>query len=141
MTRRLVPQDRIDELSDSSVPFDFDVHAMIRCDDAPALETKLHKHFVLAQMNKVNHRKEFFRVDLKHIRGEIEKLGITPQWTMTSEASEYRESFAIEQAIKKNPAMRDAWVKRQFQLELLDQELEDAVKETTAENQPAPMKT
>jgi hypothetical protein len=57
---------------------------------------------------------------------------------MISEASEYRESLAIEEAIKKNPAMRDAWVKRQFQLELLDQELEEAVKGTTAEVQPMP---
>src|SRR5437868_1312032 len=74
MTRRLIPQDRIDELGDSSVPFEFDVHAFIRCEDAPALEAKLHKHFVLAQINKVNHRKEFFRVDLKHIREEIGTL-------------------------------------------------------------------
>jgi hypothetical protein len=139
MTRRLVPQDRIDELSDSSVPFDFDVHAMLRCDDAPALEAKLHNHFVMAQMNKVNHRKEFFRVDLKHIREEIEKLGIVPQWTMTSEAADYRQTLAIEEAIKKNPAMREAWVKRQFQLELLDQELEGAVKETVGELQPVPL--
>ncbi len=139
MTRRLVPQDRIDELGDSSVPFDFDVHAMIRCDDAPALEAKLHKHFVMSQMNKVNHRREFFRVDLKHIREEIETLGITPQWTMTAEATEYRESLAIEEAIKKNPARRDAWVKRQFHLELLDQELEEAVKETVGEIQPVPL--
>ncbi len=137
MTRRLVPQDRIDELSDSSVPFDFDVHAMIRCDNAPALEAQLHNHFVLAQMNKVNHRKEFFRVDLKHIRDEIEKLGIVSQWTMTSDAADHRQSLAIEQAIKENPAMRDAWIKRQFQLEFLDQEIEEATNELVGEAEPA----
>ena len=109
---------------------------MIRCEDAPALETKLHKHFVMAQMNKVNHRREFFRVDLKHIREEIEKLGLIPQWTMTSEAAQYRESVAIEEAIKKNPAMREAWAKRQFHLERLDQELEEAVKENAGEIAP-----
>ena len=81
LTRRLEPQDRVDELGDSSVPFRFDVHAMIYSEDAPALESKLHKHFVMMQLNKINHRKEFFRVDLNHIREEIETLGITPKWT------------------------------------------------------------
>jgi hypothetical protein len=122
LTRRLEPQDRVDELGDSSVPFRFDVHAMIYSEDAPALESKLHKHFVMMQLNKINHRKEFFRVDLKHIREEIETLGITPKWTMTAAAAEYRETQAIEKKIKDNPAMRDAWVKRQLQMELLDRD-------------------
>lgn len=120
LTRRLEPQDRVDELGDSSVPFRFDVHAMIYSEDAPALESKLHKHFVMMQINKINHRKEFFRVDLKHIREEIETLGITPKWTMTAAAVEHRETQAIEKKIKDNPAMRDAWVKRQLQMGLLD---------------------
>jgi hypothetical protein len=132
MTRRLVPQDRIDELGDSSVPFEFDVHAFIRCDDAPALEHKLHNHFVMGQVNKVNHRKEFFRVDLKHIREEIEKMGISAQWTMTSQSAEYRETLAIEEAIKKNPALRDSWVKRQLQLETLDEQLDEIVPEAAS---------
>jgi hypothetical protein len=122
LTRRLEPQDRIDELGDSSVPFRFDVHAMIYSEDAPALESQLHKHFVMMQLNKVNHRKEFFRVDLKHIREEIETLGIIPKWTMTAAAAEYHETQAIEKKIKDNPAMRDAWVKRQLQMELLDRD-------------------
>ena len=129
LTRRLEPLDRIYELGDSSVPFDFDVHAMIFSEDAPALEAKLHKHFVLSQINKVNHRKEFFRVDMKHVREELEKLGLESKWTMTAEAAEYRESLAIDEIIKKNPAARDAWVKRQFQLELVDQEIEGVIKE------------
>jgi hypothetical protein len=54
------------------VPFEFDVHAMIFSEDAPALESRLHKRCVLAQMNKMNHRKEFFRISLKEIREEIE---------------------------------------------------------------------
>jgi hypothetical protein len=120
LTRRLEPLDRVRELGDSSVPFDFDVHAMMFAEDAPALETQLHKHFVLSQMNKVDHRKEFFRVDLKHIREEVEKLGIVPKWTLTAAAREYRETLAIEKAIKNDPAKREAWMKRQLELEPVD---------------------
>jgi hypothetical protein len=72
------------------------------------------------QMNKVNYRKEFFRVDLKHIREEIEKLGLAAKWTMMAESREYRETLAIERAIKDNPAQRDAWINRQLQLETSD---------------------
>jgi hypothetical protein len=135
LTRRLEPLERISELGDSSVPFEFDVHALIFSEDAPALERKLHKHFAMAQVNKVNFRKEFFRVDLNYIREEINKLGITPKWTMIAEAAEYRESLAIEDAIKKDPVLRDSWLKRQFQLELLNEELEENSKEQ-AEQSP-----
>jgi hypothetical protein len=68
MTRRLDPEDRIWELSDASVPFPFDVHMMIWTDDAPALESKLHDHFQDRRINKVNPRKEFFRLDLEQVR-------------------------------------------------------------------------
>ena len=118
LTRRLIPQDRIDELGDSSVPFEFDIHALIFSEDAPALETQLHKHFVLNQVNKVNHRKEFFRVDLAHIRKEIEQLGLTTTWTMAAAAEDYRDTLAIEAKIKDNPELRRAWIKRQLELEL-----------------------
>lgn len=118
LTRRLIPKDRIDELGDSSVPFEFDIHALIFSEDAPALETQLHKHFVLNQVNKVNHRKEFFRVDLAHIRKEIEQLGLTTTWTMAAAAEDYRDTLAIEAKIKDNPELRRAWIKRQLELEL-----------------------
>src|SRR5699024_8520882 len=62
MTRRLEPMDRIAELSSASVPFPFDVHAMIFSDDAPALETILHQHFDAQRVNRINPRKEFFRI-------------------------------------------------------------------------------
>ena len=71
MTRRLEPMDRIAELSSASVPFPFDVHALIFSDDAPGLETILHQHFSNERVNKVNPRKEFFCVDL----AEIKKIG------------------------------------------------------------------
>lgn len=61
MTRRLEPMDRIAELSSASVPFPFDVHAMIFSEDAPGLEAVLHQHFEQSRVNKVNPRKEFFQ--------------------------------------------------------------------------------
>jgi hypothetical protein len=114
LTRRLDPMDRIWELGDASVPFDFDVHAMMLSDDAPALETKLHRHFILAQVNKVNRRKEFFRMTLADIRGEIESLGLNVQWTMAAAAAEYRETVAIEKSISTNDAAREAWIAEQL---------------------------
>ncbi len=120
LTRRLEPMERIKELGDSSVPFEFDVHAMIFSNDAPALERQLHKHFVISQLNKVNHRKEFFRVELSQIRREIEDLGLSTKWTMTSEAREYRESLVIEQAINGDTNKREAWLSRQLELDPVD---------------------
>lgn len=117
LTRRLEPLDRIRELGDASVPFEFDVHAMILSENAPALEHSLHRHFLASQMNKVNPRKEFFRVSLATIREEIEKLGIQASWTMTSAAAEYRQSQAIEKAIRENPASYEAWVNKQLELD------------------------
>jgi hypothetical protein len=88
----------------------------------PLLETQLHKHFVLLQMNKVNYRKEFFRVDIAHIREETEKLGLNVKWTMTAEAREYHESLATEKAMSENPAIREDWIKRQLRLEITNDE-------------------
>ncbi len=118
LTRRWDPLDRVRELGDASVPFGFDVHAMILAEDAPKLEKDLHRHFVLMQMNKINRRREFFRVPLKEIRCAMEKLGITGvKWTMIAEAKEYRETLATEKAIKDDPKAREDWVNRQFALE------------------------
>ena len=61
-------------------------------------------------------------MDLKYIREETAKLGIATKWTMTAAAAEYRETQAIEMKIKDNPALRNAWVKRQLQMELLDRD-------------------
>jgi hypothetical protein len=110
------------------VPFDFDIHALILSDDAPALENQLHKHFMLRQANKVNQRREFFRVSLHEIREEIEKLGVTTgvHWTMTAEAKQYRESVAIEKAINENPVEREAWIRRQRKLGTLASHISQA---------------
>ncbi|UCT07320.1 DUF4041 domain-containing protein [Enterobacter mori] len=96
MTRRLEPLDRVRELGDASVPFSFDVHAMIYSDDAPSLENHLHKVFNDKQVNKVNSRKEFFNVGIKDIKSTIKEMSIDAHWTMFAEAKEYRESLAIE---------------------------------------------
>ena len=100
LTRRLEPEDRIRELGDASVPFGFDIHAMIKSDDAPALEHELHKLFVRHQMNKVNARKEFFRVPLRAIREEVERIGYQAQWTMAAACQEFKETLAIERAMQ-----------------------------------------
>lgn len=113
MTRRLEPLDRVRELGDASVPFPFDVHAMIYSEDAPGLETELHKFFVRNQVNKVNPRKEFFRISIADIRNEIEKRGIDAKWTISAAALEYRETLAIEKAMESNAKLNDDWIKQQ----------------------------
>jgi hypothetical protein len=122
MTRRLEPLDRVRELGDASVPFEFDVHAMLFSDDAPALERNLHRHFLTNQVNKVNPRKEFFRVELSRIRTEIERLGIETKWTLSAEARQYRESLAVEQALANNTLNRADWEK--YQMDTIDTEPE-----------------
>lgn len=94
MTRRLDPMDRVWELGDASVPFDFDVHAMILTEDAPNLEKALHEKFRDTSINKINPRKEFFKLQIHDVRAEIEQLGIQAKWTMKADAMEYRESQA-----------------------------------------------
>ncbi|WP_338630872.1 DUF4041 domain-containing protein [Clostridium baratii] len=98
MTRRLEPMDRIKELSSASVPFEFDVHAMIFSDDAPNLETELHNHFKNQSVNKVNPRKEFFNVRLEEIEKLVnEKFNNTAKFTYMPVAKEYRQSLAMSQ--------------------------------------------
>lgn len=109
MTRRLEPMDRVKELGDASVPFPFDVHAIIESDDAPALETELHRQLALAQVNKVNPRKEFFRVPISDIKDIVESRGLSTVWTMTAEAAEYKETLAIEETLKNDANARERW--------------------------------
>lgn len=117
MTRRLEPKDRIRELGDASVPFEFDVHAMIFSDDAPTLEKTLHRHFLKQQVNKVNPRKEFFRVDLSSIRQELEQLGIETHWTMKAEAEEYRATLQLERQIAESASAEAEWTRQQLAVE------------------------
>ncbi len=97
MTRRLEPMDRVDELGDASVPFWFDVHAMVFSDNAPALEAKLHERFAAGRLNKVNGRKEFFRADIAEIEAVIrENYDAAVEVTHEAPAEQYRESLRME---------------------------------------------
>ena len=92
MTRRLDPLDRVKELSDASVPFSFDIHAMIYSEDAPSLENALHKVFDHRRINLVNNRKEFFSVELKEIAKEMKLIEPNAEFIETIEAREYTET-------------------------------------------------
>ena len=102
MTRRLDPQDRVDELGDASVPFNFDVHAMIFSDDAPALETALHKAFEDRKLNMVNTRREFFHVTLNEIKDVVKKnFDKTVEFIDVPDAEQYRISLKMQQEMHK----------------------------------------
>ncbi len=96
MTRRLDPMDRIDELSDASVPFNFDVHAMIFSKDAPTLEAALHRAFEQRKVNMINQRREFFHITLDEIK-EIVKRNHdkTVEFIENPEAEQYRETLKL----------------------------------------------
>lgn len=97
MTRRLDPMDRVDELGDASVPFNFDVHAMIFTDDAPGLEAALHNAFADRKLNFVNPRREFFRVGLDEIKEVIRNnYDKTVEFVDIAPAEQYRESLLIK---------------------------------------------
>lgn len=102
MTRRLDPQERVDELGDASVPFKFDVHAMIFSDDAPALEAALHRAFEDRKVNMVNQRREFFNVTLDEIKKVVrENFDKTVEFTDVPDAEQYRisQKMRTQQAI------------------------------------------
>jgi hypothetical protein len=95
MTRRLDPRERIKELGDASVPFAFDVHALIYTEDAPGLEAKLHRAFANRRINLVNERKEFFSVDISEIVQIVRENHGDVLITRLAEAEEYRKTVAI----------------------------------------------
>jgi hypothetical protein len=95
MTRRLEPLDRIKELGDASVPFPFDVHALIYSENAPELEYKLHSHFSNKCVNLVNSRKEFFTITIDDLLSWAGSQKIDIKITKLAEAREYRESLAM----------------------------------------------
>lgn len=96
MTRRLEPMERIDELGDASVPFWFDVHALVFSENAPALEAKLHERFAAGRLNKVNGRKEFFRADIDEIEAVIRaNYDAVAEVVREAPAEQYRESLRM----------------------------------------------
>jgi hypothetical protein len=100
VTRRLDPQERVDELGDASVPFNFDVHALIFSDDAPALEHALHKAFETNRLNMINNRREFFHVSLEEIERVVKQNFEKPvEFTRLAEADHYRQSLKLKSAL------------------------------------------
>ena len=98
MTRRLNPQVRVDELGDASVPFKFDVHAMIFSEDAPALEAALHRAFEDRKLNLVNQRREFFRVSLDEIKDVVKNnFDKTVEFVDVPDADQYRISLKLRE--------------------------------------------
>lgn len=97
MTRRLEPNDRVRELGDASVPFPFDVHMMISCDDAPTLENALHRALHRQRLNRINPRKEFYRADLDTIRKLVEENHGQVEYVADPEALEYRQSLSVSE--------------------------------------------
>ncbi len=98
VTRRLDPSERVDELGDASVPFDFDIHALIFSDDAPKLETSLHRAFENRRLNLINNRREFFQVSLDEIEEEVKKNhNKTVEFNRLADAIEYRESMVLRE--------------------------------------------
>lgn len=97
VTRRLDPFERVSELSSASVPFKFDVHAMVFSNDAFKLESDLHKAFSDNRVNLVNNRKEFFNITIDDIKKELKQYeNLTVNFTEKAEASDYRNSLKIK---------------------------------------------
>jgi hypothetical protein len=106
MTRRLEPLDRVQELGDASVPFGFDIHALIYTDDAPSLESNLHRRFDKQRVNLVNERKEFFHATIDQLELAVKECGATITLTKLAEARDYRVTLerrkAFEDLMTKN---------------------------------------
>jgi DNA repair exonuclease SbcCD ATPase subunit len=97
MTRRLNPQDRIDELGNASVPFRFDIHAMVFSDNAVGLEQAIHERLASKRVNKINLRKEFFYADVASLQELVQDIDPTVEFTTTLLAEEYRQSKSIQE--------------------------------------------
>lgn len=107
MTRRLDPQDRVNELGDASVPFKFDVHSFIFSDDASSLETALHKRLDDRRVNKVNARKEFFRVSMDELEQLVMEICPTAEFNRTMLAEEFYQSQSTDHAYSSDFSLYD----------------------------------
>jgi Domain of unknown function (DUF4041)/T5orf172 domain len=108
LTRRLDPEERVRELGDASVPFPFDIHALIYSENAPELETKLHNHFWDRRVNWANDRKEFFQVSLEEVASAISECGFSADVSVVPEAKEYRQTVAAIDASKQQSTSKAA---------------------------------
>lgn len=118
--------DRVKELGDASVPFGFDVHALIYSKDAPALENELHKQFADNRVNLVNLRKEFFNVHVNDVSNYLLEQGFDmSKMNIIPDASEYYESMSIrkmaaENGVSVSSIVRDSSISNMF--EFVDEE-------------------
>lgn len=120
MTRRLEPMDRIYELGGASVPFPFDLHAMLYSDNAPELESALHKLFSSRRLNLVNARREFFKeIELDEIEIFVKERGLSAQFIKNPEAREYRETMALRQ--QRGVAQRETENENRFAKKLFEE--------------------
>jgi Meiotically up-regulated gene 113 len=112
MTRRLDPNDRVKELGDASVPFPFDVHVMISCENAPQLENALHRQLASFRVNRINLRKEYFRVDLNTILATIRNVHGQIDYVAEPEALQYRQGLDVspEEVVEFEQEMEDLGV-------------------------------
>jgi len=109
MTRRLDPMDRVRELGDASVPFHFDIHAIIYSDNAPQLEWEIHQKFTERRLNRINGRREFFRVTLDEIESVVkEHYDAEISFTKLADAKEYRETLTMMEQLKAVIEKQDA---------------------------------
>jgi len=102
MTRRINPQERVDELGDASVPFKFDVHSFIFSDNAVDLETSLHNRLSNKRVNKVNMRKEFFYSTIDELEALVAEIAPTAEFTKTMIAEEFRQSQSTQEVYSTN---------------------------------------
>lgn len=108
MTRRLDPQDRINELGSASVPFKFDVHSFIFSDDAVSLEKKLHDHLNSKRLNKVNMRKEFFKVTIEELEDLVMSIDPTAEFNRTMIAEEFYQSLSTDEVYNSNFTLQES---------------------------------
>ena len=107
MTRRLNPQDRVNELGDASVPFKFDVHSFIFSDDAVGLESKLHNILNEKRVNKVNMRKEFFYTTVDELEKLVTEIEPTAEFNKTMLAEEFRQSQSSDELYTSDYSLDD----------------------------------
>lgn len=104
MTRREEPMERVAELGDASVPFPFDVHAILYSDNAPELESALHEFLNERRVNLVNPRKEFYQgVGIEEIEKFAGDRRLNAQFVKLAEAKEYRETLSLRQQQQQQP--------------------------------------
>ncbi len=107
MTRRINPQERVDELGDASVPFKFDVHSFIFSDNAVDLETSLHNRLSSKRVNKVNMRKEFFYSTIDELEALVAEIAPTAEFTKTMLAEEFKQSQSSQEEYSTNFVLAD----------------------------------